>query len=200
MCERKKKLVSREMLGFSGAAEAAFHFLSNYGFRLHSSDVTILRYVSERVFLNVYHGRSSYELGVEVGLLQARDGSNRGYPLGAFVGLTDSEAAASLRYFMATTPEEMRVGLERLAAQVKQYVQRALVGDETVFGELRQQQEERSKKYAAEVLADQVRPKAEEAFRARDYERVAELLSRIEDQLTPVERRKLEYARRHIPQ
>jgi hypothetical protein len=199
MSEREQKLSHRDVLGFAGAAEEAFRFLSSYGFRLQNSDATILRYVSERVFLNVYHGRSSYELGIEVGLLQSGDCSDQGYPLGAFVGLTDQQEAARLRYFMTTKPEEVRVGLQRLAGQVKQWVERALVGDETVFAELRQHQQEWSKKYAAEVLAGQVRPKAEEAFRARDYKRVVEFLSKIEHELTPAERQKLEYARRHIP-
>jgi hypothetical protein len=99
---------------------------------------------------------------------------------------------------MATTSNEVKVGVERLANQVKHFARRALVGDQAVFTELARQQEELSRCYAAEVLAGHVRPRADEAFRAGDYERAVELLSKIEGELTPAEQRKLEYARRHI--
>jgi hypothetical protein len=187
----------REKLDFATTVEEAFCFLGDYGFRLRSSESTILRYASERVFVNVYHGRSSYELGIEVGPLQIGGAHGQGYPLGAFVRLADPNEAARLRYFMATTQHEVRIGVERLAHQVKHYVRRALVGDQVVFTDLARQQEELSQRYAAEVLAGQMRPLAEEAFRVREYERVIEVLSKIEGELTPAEKRKLEYARRH---
>jgi hypothetical protein len=196
MCHHELDVTGRGELGFAGLAEGAFNFLSDFGFRLVSAEATIVRYSSERVFVNVYHGRSSYELGIEVGLVGSE--TERGYPLEAFVRLSDPERASRLRNFMATTTDEVRVGLQRLAEQVKQDVEPALRGSEEVFAELHRQRQEWSKSYASEVLASQVRPKAEAAFRERDYVRFVELLSKIEDALTPAEAQKLSYARRQI--
>src|SRR5262245_56371958 len=104
MSDRERDLTHRRPLGFARAAEEAFRFLSDHGFRLQGSDVTILRYVSEGVFLNVYQGRSSYELGVEVGPLQSGDRAVQGYSIESFVRLMNPLEAANLLCFTATTP------------------------------------------------------------------------------------------------
>ena len=186
----------RTQLDFSKAARAAFGFLvTECGFRLLDREATIVRYGREQVFLRVYHGRSSYELGVEAGLVGS---SAPGYSLEEFMRLSNPEEAARLRVWTATTPQELRVGLGQLAAQVEHYVLPALAGNPEVFGELLRQRQAWSKAYAAEVLARQIRPRAEQAFRERDYARVVELLSEVEGELTPAEKQKLDYARRRI--
>jgi len=196
MSHQENDLSDRRTLGFAGAAEDAFRYLTDSGFRVLSADATIVRYSSTRVFVNVYHGRLSYELGIEVGLVGS--GAEPGYALEAFVRLSDPESASRIRNFVATTPDEVRVGLQRLAQQLKQHVEPALQGNTAIFAELHRQREEWSKSYAAEVLAGQIRPEADAAFRARDYRRFIELLSKIENALTSAEKQKLEYARRHV--
>src|SRR6266508_1197859 len=60
--------LQRESLGFAPAATQAFSFLvERLGFRLAKQEPTFVRYESKSVFVNIYHGRSSYEIGVEVG-------------------------------------------------------------------------------------------------------------------------------------
>ena len=69
--------------GYTNSALARFAYLvTDYGFHVATTDATIVRFVSPKVFVNVYHGRMSLELGVEVGLLT--DGSAYGtdYRLG----------------------------------------------------------------------------------------------------------------------
>src|SRR5438128_6558460 len=60
----------RAKLGFQEAVLSSFTFLSEFGLRSVEQKVTFLRYESRHVFVNVYHGRASYELGVEVGRLK----------------------------------------------------------------------------------------------------------------------------------
>jgi hypothetical protein len=194
--QRDQDLTGRSKLEFAKAAEEAFHFLLDQGFRLVSAETTIVRYSSERIFVNVYHGRSSYELGIDVGLVGSE--MEHGYPLEAFVRLSDPEHAPRIRNFMATTSNEVRVGLRQLAEHVKRYVVPALPGGQNVFAELQRQAQEWRNSYAMEVLAGQIRPKAEAAFREHDYVRFVEHLSKIESVLTPVEKQKLSYARRKI--
>lgn len=197
MCDSDRAEQERAVLGFSEGVRANFGFLQKYGFKEVGAEDTIVRYATERVLLNVYHGRSSYELGIEVGLLGAIGGDVRGYPLGAFVRLMDPEEGGRLRYFCATTPEEVRTGLQRLAAQVKHYVDRALKGDETIFSELARQQREWASAFAADVAYEQESPKAAEAFRQQEYRKAAELYESIRGKLTPAELKKLEYAKKH---
>jgi len=195
MCTSDRTQQERGMLGFSEGVRTNLGFLKQYGFREVDAEDTIIRYATERVFLNVYHGRSSYELGIEVGLVAEMD--KRGYPLGAFVRLTDPEEGARLRYVCATTAEEVRTGLQRLAAQVERYVKRALKGDETIFSELAQQQREWAAAYVADLAYEQVSPKAAEAFREKRYGEAAKLYESIENRLSPAELTKLEYAKQH---
>ena len=61
----------RMQLGFSLEVLSAFQFLTqDYGFKCVKNDVTFVRYESESTFVNIYHGRRSYELGVEIGKLE----------------------------------------------------------------------------------------------------------------------------------
>jgi hypothetical protein len=55
-------------LGFAEAVLANFEFLRSYELRRVENDSTFVRFESEAVFVNVYHGRASFEIGVEVGL------------------------------------------------------------------------------------------------------------------------------------
>ena len=60
----------RWKLGFKEAVLASFpHSFVPAVFKAVTEDVTLVRYESESAFVNVYHGRGSFEVGVEIGLL-----------------------------------------------------------------------------------------------------------------------------------
>lgn len=62
----------RQMLQFMRVAQAAFEFLCvEFGFRLVRADESYLRYETDKVFVNVYRGRSSYSVRFEIGLSTA---------------------------------------------------------------------------------------------------------------------------------
>jgi hypothetical protein len=197
MCQREQDFTSRATLGFAEVAQEALHFLSDYGFRLQSSDATIVRYASERVFVNVYHGRSSYELGLEVGSISRQRGDAAGYSMSELIRLNNHEEAECFRNFMATTPVEVKLGVQKLAEQLLRYGDRALRGDDLVFDALEQQRQKWASTFAADVAYRQISPKAAEAFRQREYRKAAELFESIRGELTPAELKKLEYAKKH---
>ena len=186
---------SRVALDFPGAVKTAFGFLADFGFREADIEPTIVRYLTERIFLSVYHGRSSCELGIEVGLRNAT-GEQPGYSLSEFVRLLDPAAAEQLKDFCATTASEVAVGVSRLATHVKQYVAPHLAGNEAGFAALAQQRREWADAFAADVMARQVRPKAAEAFREKRYGEAAGLYESIKSLLSPAELTKLEYAKK----
>ncbi|MCC6924117.1 MAG: hypothetical protein IT525_13835 [Nitrosomonas sp.] len=76
----------------------------------------------------------------------------------------------------------------------KRYCRSALDGDPQLFSILESERKSWSEEYALDVLADQLRPQADEAFRQRNYAKSAELYSRIRDRLSPAEIKKLSIA------
>ena len=60
---------NRWQLGFKDAVLLSFGFLRTYGLKPVEEDVTLVRYESDAVFVNVYYGRGSFEIGVEIGRL-----------------------------------------------------------------------------------------------------------------------------------
>jgi hypothetical protein len=76
----------------------------------------------------------------------------------------------------------------------KRYCRSALDGDPQLFSILESEQKSWSEEYALDVLADQLRPQADEAFRQRNYAKSAELYTRIRDRLSPAEIKKLSIA------
>ena len=63
----------RAQFGFKDAVLSSFKFLGDFGLRRVEEKLTLVRYESSEVLLNVYHGRASYELGVEIGRLKEPD-------------------------------------------------------------------------------------------------------------------------------
>ena len=57
----------REGLGFADAVRRHFGFLASRGYRPVLVLSTLVRYERPPLFVNVFHGRVSYELGLEVG-------------------------------------------------------------------------------------------------------------------------------------
>ena len=50
----------RWQLGFKDAVLSSFKLLRKYGLKPVEEDVTLVRYESDAVFVNVYHGRGSF--------------------------------------------------------------------------------------------------------------------------------------------
>jgi hypothetical protein len=114
------------------------------------------------------------------------------------VRANDPEAAKAYRNAVAQTPEGVAVGTQALSALMRLYGAAALRGDSQFFVRLANQRAQWAKEYALQVLADQLRPQAEDAFRRRDYSKAAELYGRIRDDLSPAEAMKLALAEQRI--
>jgi hypothetical protein len=185
-------------LRFVEEVEVAFGFLTTeYGFRHVKVEPTFVRYESDSVFVNIYHGRSSHELGAEVGLLDTVQEYDQGYPLSALIRLVDKDEWDRYRTFTATTPELVKTGVKKVSETFQKYAVDALRGDPTIFSKLKIQREQMTESYAREVLAGHVKPKAEDAFRNKNYKEAAELYESIRTELSPAELKKLEYAKKH---
>jgi hypothetical protein len=182
--------------GFEAIARESFRWLEDHGYCVTGASSTIVRYEGQLGFVNVYHGRSSSEVGVEVGA--PGDEQIASYSMSELIRLKDDDEAKKYRNPVATSPQTMKGFLEIQAQRLKVYGQRIFSGNTMIWNDLEQQRQRWSKEYAMDVLVSQVRSEAQRSFRDHNFNRVVELLSSIERRLTPAEYKKLEYSRRKL--
>ena len=180
----------RARLDFENIVRKQFSFLAEFGFSEVEAGPSLVRYCKGRLGLDVYHGRRSYEIGVE--LLRGREC----FSVGLAVGVVDPDAYRKYRLPAATTKSALVVSVEKQACIVRRYAEPALRGNRRFFRQLRDLGEENARQLAIDSLVFQVRPKAAEAFRERRFADAVGLYERIGDHLTVAERAKLKAARR----
>lgn len=179
----------RMRLNFANSVSEKFSFLRDLGFSEVESLPTIVRYRKGDLEVQVYHGRQSFEIGFEVGRHEAH------YSMSELIRAKDPETAERYRDYAATTAEGIAEGLTQLEELVRRYGERALRGDPEFFVALANQRKVWAQGYELDVLAKQLRPKADTAFRSGDYRQAAELYEKIHPRLSAAEVKKLELAK-----
>lgn len=189
--------MDRSSLRFVEAVQDAFRFLSEeYGFRLATlAAPTFVRYESTGTFLNVYHGRISYEINVQVGRIADPPGPS--YGLSDVLSALLSQEDRPQTYFQASKPLAVKRCVDAVAELVARHYGSLLKGDDEVFRRVAAQTTETSRVLTNEVVRRPVKEAAEKAWRAKQYARVRELYGSIRDGLSPVEHKRLEYAEKH---
>lgn len=188
---------NRTQLGFAEEVISNFCFLTQkYNFRLVKAEPTFVRYESHNVFVNIYHGRASYELGFEVGQLIDAPGQERAFSLSDIIDLLSASEETDYILLQASTAERVKEYVSKLAAMVKKYAGAALQGDPQVFKRLSKIQLEKSNKLLKEWNLSEIREQAEKAWHEKDYALLAKLYDSIRGELSPAEAKKLEYAKR----
>jgi hypothetical protein len=182
------QLTDRSALHFARKVRGAFGFLADAGFAEVEASPTLVRYQKGDVEIDIYHGRQSFEIGGGVSFSGTR------YAMSEIIRAVDPEVAKGYRNAVATSPEGIAAGLEELAALMQRYGPGALSGEQQFVSALEQQRKQWAEGYALEVLAAQLRPQAEDAFRRGDYAQAAELYGRIRECLSPAEAKKLSLA------
>jgi len=189
----------RWQLGFKEAVLSEFKFLTAYGLKPVQQDVTLVRYESEDVFLNVYHGRSSFEIGVEIGRL---DRSEK-YGLDYIVSWAGKQAWEGEGFdrgtmFQVSTREGVQNIVSRVAQLVKNYGDAFLSGRPAFYDDLQKFNDQASVAFEREQMLTRIRKDAEAAWAAKEFSRVAELLEPIRGDLSDVESKRLAYADKQV--
>jgi len=191
--------LNREELRFSEIVLREFSFLEQQGFNHNQRSVTFVRYESSRVFVNVYHGRASYELNVEIGLLTASpDEEERAFSIGEIMELIRGQHKAVFAPPQANTIEGLKQFVSELAVLVKNYAAPALNGDSSFFEELSALRQKNSDSYLAELKLKHIRQEVDKAWREKNYGRVLDLYEPFQESLTTSEFKKPDYARKHL--
>ena len=182
---------------FTQAVLYAFGYMEDYGYQCIQEEISRVRYVSKDVFISILHEHPSCEIYLDFNLL--KDEHEEGYGVSYLIKLSDIDAAEKYRNHIALTPETIVEGVNRLSSIFKKYSKRLLSGDLTIFTDLRQLADQQIGKSRVQTLVNQIRPKAEEAFHKRQFAKVIELYSQIDESaLTKAEKMKVEFARKHI--
>lgn len=188
----------RAKLGFKEAVLSSFKFLTEVGLHLVDEKVTFVRYESSEVFINIYHGRASYEMNVEVGRLRDPKRYVTLATILDWAGAYKSEGFGQHVMFQVGTREGVQEFVPRLAALVKKYAASLLRNDEADWTTVLQLQSLKWRDYIKTVNLRQLREKAEAAWHAKDYVRVVELYEPVRQDLTQVEAKKLAYAQHQV--
>src|SRR5690242_2807854 len=191
----------RANLRFSEAVRLAFRFLiEDFFFSLIKEDVTYVRYESQTVFVNVYHGRASYELNVEIGerVIGERRPENP-FTIGEILQVINPQQYADYRPYQATTSESVEKFVYELAHLVRKYAKPALLGEQEFFQQVHERRHQNSNKLLLTWELNRVRRDVEIAWREKNYRRVVEIYNPLKEHLTPAEAKKLEYAKKKCP-
>nr|VFK22548.1 MAG: hypothetical protein BECKLPF1236B_GA0070989_13143 [Candidatus Kentron sp. LPFa] len=182
---------SRSHFGFIDKVRETFLFLNELGFSEVEAQPTLVRYRKGEIEVDIYHGHQSYEIGAGITAFGAR------YSISEIIRATSPKTAERFHYPMVTSPEGVTSGLEKLSLLMRRYSDDALRGSSLFFSMLEKKRKRWSDEYALDVLAEQLMPQANNAFRQKDYSIAANLYSRIQERLSPVEIRKLRFAEKH---
>lgn len=175
-------------LHFDRHVKKAFQFLSDFGFVELECLPSLVRYKNQKVIVEIYHGRNSYEVGFEI----IADGYR--YPLSVILKHENFSNADDYRLAAVTTEKGVAKAVTDLSCLVNQYAKLALYGDNAYYTSLAKLQQNLADDYALDVLVRQLRPKAAEAFKRADYNLAVELYSKIRERLTATELKKLSVA------
>ncbi|MBU0744262.1 MAG: hypothetical protein KKE11_02690 [Gammaproteobacteria bacterium] len=192
--------INGDSLKFIETVRNNFVFLEReYNFKCIKASPTFVRYESDNVFVNIYHDydRLAYEISADIGCLNKSYELCRPYSIGFVMRMCSEEEADNYKLFVAKTPEAVKKGIEELVIIFKKYTKDLLKGDSTLFDRLQKKREEFIDNGIKKDYLSGVRSKVETAFNVRKFSEVVKLYESMIDDLTPVESKKLEYARKH---
>jgi hypothetical protein len=138
----------RLRLGFVEEVLSAFHFLTNeYGFRCVEANSDVLngrgasvRYESTSVFVVLTFDYLRSELEVYIGRLARKRRQEQGYSLDVIAEYAGLKRGPGHTYFQASTEEEVKRTVRKLAGLVRTYADSILRDDPRAFEQLAEAQ------------------------------------------------------------
>ena len=196
----------RLRLGFTKAVEESFDFLRrDFGYRMVEARPTFVRFESSDAFVNVFHGRSSYELGVEIGRWLEIDDETveQKFSLGEVIALDHDPSRVGYRPFATTEREPLGRFVRQLGDWTRRFATQLLEGDRRAFDRLSYLRASNFQASQEGRRAAKLRVAATEAWRRKDWGRVVDAYEEIVSELRtvklePSELGRLRYAQRKL--
>jgi hypothetical protein len=189
--------IDRQSLYFAEIVEQNFAFLTEHGFKPVQKETTFVRFESERLYVNIYHGRQSYEIEGEVGL---HGTSEAPYSILDFIRLLEPTKAAEYRRYAAHTAKDVGNGVQKLASLFRRYLGAGVLDDDRIFERLQTSRKSAVHSYWQGMKLTQARQQLDTAWHAKNYAKIIELLEPLRCDLSRTELKKLNYAKQRITQ
>ena len=175
--------------------------MRSYGFTPVKEESTLVNYESATCFVNVYHGRASYEIGVEVGRLDRPDKYGLSYIVGeAGKDALEAEGFGRSTMFQVSSHDGVQEFVPKVARLLHKYGDSFLRGDPTFYDRLEKINQQRSLEFTKRQTLERKRKAAESAWAQKDFSRVVELYNSMIEDLRKIEADKLKYAKKHMSQ
>lgn len=190
------------MYELSNAVHYHFDALADhYNLECTKSSEWEVRFQNSKVFLQVlFDSGRSFEIGVEIGQIPAMGVLERPFNLAEILRLQKSPDASYIANLEASQPKVQRHIIARLAELTKKYAGQLLDGDKQAFLILSKFRDRECEEYALARDLRYARRDAESAWLKKDYFGVINIYKSLKTVLTPVEKRRLEFAEKHIEQ
>lgn len=182
---------------FPDEAEKAFSFLKDTGFRLVKREPTRLQFETAQVFVAIEWDLRSGELNALVGLQSPHDEEKDVFTLGDLLALEGVETRQWETPFQVADENKIISFLLKLAEAMQIHARAALSGDRQYFQKLRTFRSARAQAHMLDMTLRRVHSEVEEAWKRRDFAKVADLYQSVEAHLTASEKAKLDYAKKH---
>ena len=183
-----ERVTDRSVLRFAEETKDRFAFLETLGFHHVRSEQTFVRFESPRANVNVYHGRRSFEIGLEI------ESAADAYSFSEILRLVDRKQVEQYRNYATHTAQGVAEGVAKLAELFQGCIAAGILNDKQLFARLKAQRGELARNYALETQLEQARRKSEAAWRTQDYAAVVAALKPLRAALTATEVGKLEFA------
>jgi hypothetical protein len=188
----------RAKLGFVDSVLTNFQFLTEMGFNPVQKEVTFVRYESVNVFVNVFHGRASFELGVEIGIRCEPTERVTLYDVVAWADALKREGFGQHVIFQVSSPEGVQRFVPKLADLLRRYGQPFLRADTNAYTEVLEARSRATRDYERQVQLDDLRKRAEVAWNSKDFAGVVDLYGSVGSDVTSVESKRLAYAEKQV--
>lgn len=188
---------------FEDEVKSNFYFLEQqYGFRRtpikQVGYAKVIRFESPLIYVNLFYGPPAYEPAISFGRIGIDDAPGAySFDQGDLVQLNSS---AGWKWDPANPNNAVLVELISGLAQVLRECGAAcLTGDQATFEEMKARRDSAVKVWHEQERVNGIRKKVLSAWNRKDYGTVVSLYETIKDMLTETENRKLDYAKKQLP-
>lgn len=188
--------LDRKSLEFPEMVIEHFSFLEQeLGYSVVQALDTFVQYRYKVIFVNVYHGRSSYEVGFEIG--RSDMSPTRRYHYSVILKAVAPEYKGQV-FLQADNKEALRFCIDKIAQIAKTYCQSLFIGDDRTWKALEHAGEVLNEELYQEYTIRPVKNRALEAWQRRDFKEVIRLYESVEKELNDIERKRFFYAKKKI--
>jgi len=182
-------------LGFKALAESAFAFLRDrFGFRIESSEDTRLVFQGNGVFVAVFHGRSSFELGIEIGRTNV---PGERFNWTEVLEVVAPEAAETARFQTSDTVGLAR-GLQHFSGLLALHGAHLLRNEPGSFDSLREPIRRARQAYTDRRKFGAIKNRAQRAWQEKAWDEACTLYRSIRGELTEIESKRLEFLEKRL--